>query len=103
VKVQITDYKNQQILFLERQDLNNIASDFNIYNFANVKLRVQCKGKENVVEFSLNPLRQFVLYNKAQDVDNTFLEKKDFTLIIMTKFQAKQIYSDKICIDETRA
>jgi len=60
-----TDYKNQQILFLERQDLNNIASDFNIIyatrkhtnNFANVKLRVQCKGKDNVVKYSPNLLR----------------------------------------------
>lgn len=45
-----------------------------------------------------------VLYYKAQDKYDIFLEKKDFALIIMTKFQAKQIVkfgSNKICIDGT--
>lgn len=101
----ITDDTNQRILLLERQDLCNISRDFNI-NYAtrrhkndavSVELWVNEMKKEFKEDFP-------VLYYKAQDKYDIFLEKKDFALIIMTKFQAKQIVKfgpNKICIDGT--
>ncbi|XP_008183946.1 uncharacterized protein LOC103309671 [Acyrthosiphon pisum] len=102
---EITDNTNQRILPFERQDLTNISRDFNI-NYATRR------HKNDAVSVNLwvNELKsQFkedcpILYYKAQDEDDIFLERKDFALILMTKFQAKQILKfgpNKICIDGT--
>jgi len=89
---EITDDTNKRILLLERQDLTNISRDFNI-NYATRRH----KNYAVSVNLWVNELRSQlkedcpILYYKAQDEDN-FLEKDDFALIIMTKFQAKQIF-----------
>lgn len=51
------------------------------------------------VNLSVNKLKSqlkedcSILYYKAQDKNDNILEKKDFALIIMTKFQAKPVAS----------
>ncbi|XP_050064830.1 uncharacterized protein LOC126553754 [Aphis gossypii] len=102
---EITDDTNKRILLLERQDLTNISRDFNI-NYATRRHKDDAVSVDLWVNELKNQLKEDcpILYYKAQDKDDDFLEKKDFALIIMTKFQAKQILKfgpNKICIDGT--
>lgn len=102
---EITDDTNQRILLLERQDLTNIFREFNI-NYDTRRHKNDAVSVDLWVNELKNQLKEDcpILYYKAQDKDDNFLEKKDFALIIMTKFQAKQILKfgpNKICIDGT--
>lgn len=90
------------VVLLERQNLCNISRDFSV-NYGTRRH----KNDAVSVELWVNEMKKEfkedcpVLYYKAQDEDDTFLEKKDFALIIMTKFQAKQIVKfgpNNICI-----
>jgi len=102
---EVTDDTNQRILLIERQDLTNISRDFNI-NYATRRHKNDAVSIDLWVNELKSQLKEDcpILYYKAQDKDDNFLEKKDFALIIMTKFQAKQILKfgpNKICIDGT--
>jgi len=94
----------QRTLLLDRQDLKNITRDFNI-DYATKKhnndaISVQLWVKDMQKLETECP----VIYYKGQDQDDIYLNKPDFALIIMTKFQQRQLKkfgTGKICIDGT--
>uniref|UniRef100_A0A6P7FSL1 Uncharacterized protein LOC114332217 n=1 Tax=Diabrotica virgifera virgifera TaxID=50390 RepID=A0A6P7FSL1_DIAVI len=93
-----------RIHLLEQKDLHNIKRDFSIgypmkrheNDAISVKLWVNEMEKDTVE----NP----VLYFKQQGEEDVRLNKEDFLLIIMTKFQKRELLKfghKKVCIDGT--
>lgn len=89
---------------LERQDLYNIARDFNI-NYATKRDKNDAVSVELWVTEMLSYGEDCpVLYYKNQGANDSILDSEDFGLILMTNFQKQQIVKfgiEKICIDGT--
>ncbi|CAG9817796.1 unnamed protein product [Phaedon cochleariae] len=96
----------RRIHLLEKKDLHNIKRDFSISystkfhenDALSVKLWVEMM-KEKKLENNCE-----VLYYKEQGQCDTFFEREDFILIIMTEYQEMELClfgSEKICIDGT--
>lgn len=89
---------------LERQDLYNIARDFNIDYATKRDSNDSISVKLWVTEMKSHEAECPVLYYKNQNESVSYLDKADFALVLMTNFQAQQIIkfgSEKICIDGT--
>lgn len=90
-ETEIISETNQQLLLLERKDLRNISRDFNI-NYATRRHNDDAISVKLWVDEMQNLKDECpVLCFKAQDANDLYLEKKDFALIIMTRFQAQQL------------
>ncbi|KAL4083302.1 hypothetical protein QTP88_028631 [Uroleucon formosanum] len=96
----------QRTLLLDQQDLKNITRDFNI-NYATKKHNNDVISVQLWVKYMQKLETECpIIYYKGQDQDDIYLNKADFALIIMTKFQQRQLKkfgTGKICIDGTHA
>lgn len=94
----------QRLGLVERQDLYNIARDFNI-NYA-----TKADANDAIsIQLWVTEMKNYgedcpVLYYKSQNDNDSNLDSEDFALILMTNFQKQQIVKfgiEKICIDGT--
>jgi len=106
---EVTDDIFKRSLLLDRKDLHNISRDFNI-DYATKKHKNDAISIKLWVEETKTLEKQCpVLYYKGQDENDWngeqgVLDKKDFTIILMTHFQEEQLKKfchNKICIDGT--